>query len=106
MGLGSNQQLSFIVISSDFFRHNVDSFQNDLAIQLVSFESSKGVVPSDEVVALLAQNLAKLKDVKRLAALRSSLPLQTSSGDKIYDYELSLRLSNIHQVNQWSSVSS
>jgi hypothetical protein len=50
------------------------------------------------VLTLLAQNLAKSKNVEHLAALRGALPVQTAAGDKILSYELSVRLSEVHKV--------
>ena len=69
-----------------------------LAVQFVLHEANKNIFPSEEVLILIAQNLAKSKDVQNLALLRSSLPVQTSAGDKIYEYELTQRLAEIHQV--------
>jgi hypothetical protein len=76
-------------------------FQIDEAVQFVHNESVKGVLPSEEVLILLAQHLYKMKDVKNLAHLRTSLPVQTSIADKIYECELSLRLLTIHQVKYY-----
>ena len=73
--------------------------QFDIAIQLITNESGKGSLPSEEILAIFGQTLSKLKDVKRLADLRSSLPLQTEISDKIYESELGLRLLQTHQVS-------
>ncbi len=73
-------------------------FQTEKAVHLVHYESSKSVWPSEEVLTLLAQNLAKSKNVEHLAALRGALPVQTAAGDKILSYELSVRLSEVHKV--------